>query len=85
MSALRDEGAAAAEAPASRQDGPYLLFMLALSLLALGLLGAGVFLPLDPDASRLLSYADNAVCVLFLLDFFVTLARAENRWKYFVT
>ncbi|MHB8800860.1 MAG: potassium channel family protein [Thermoanaerobaculia bacterium] len=85
MSALRDEGAAAAQATASRQDGPYLLFMLALSLLALGLLGAGVFLPLGPDESRLLSYADNAVCVLFLLDFFVTLARAENRWKYFVT
>jgi Ion transport protein. len=41
--------------------------------------------PLDADASRLLSYADNAVCVLFLLDFFVTLARAKNRWKYFVT
>ena len=85
MSALRDEGAAAAETAASRQDGPYLLFMLALSLLALGLLGAGVLLPLDPDESRLLAYADNAVCVLFLLDFFVTLARAENRWKYFVT
>lgn len=84
MSASRDEGAAAAEA-AARQDGPYLLFMLALSLLALGLLGAGVLLPLDPDEARLLSYADNAVCVLFLLDFFVTLARAENRWKYFVT
>jgi voltage-gated potassium channel len=85
MSAHRDEGSAAAEAADPRQDGPYLLFMLALSLLALGLLGAGVFLPLDADASRLLSYADNAVCVLFLLDFFVMLARAENRWKYFVT
>ncbi len=85
MSALRDEQAAAAATEATRQDGPYLVFMLALSLLALGLLGAGTFLPLDPDEARLVGYADNAVCVLFLLDFFVTLARAESRWKYFVT
>ena len=85
MTTLRDDGAAGTGPAAPRQDGPYLLFMLALSLLALGLLGAGAFLPLDPGEERLLAYADNAVCVLFLLDFFVTLARAKNRWKYFVT
>ena len=63
----------------------YPLFVLALSLLALGLLVVNVLVPLAPEDAALLDYADTIVCVFFFLDFIVQLARARNRWRYFVT
>ncbi len=63
----------------------YPIFMLALSVIALVLLGAGVVLPLSPEAAQMLDYADTIVCVFFLVDFIVQLARAEDRWRYFRT
>lgn len=69
--------------PAEGEDSPYLLFMLALSFLALALLGAAVLVPAASPVHALLGYADTAVCVLFLADFLFTLYRSENRWRYF--
>lgn len=63
----------------------YPLFVLALSVLAILLLGAGVVLPLSPEAAQVLDYADTLVCVFFLADFVVQLVRAEDRWRYFRT
>ncbi len=34
------------------------------------------------ETKRILQYADNFVCVLFLMDFFISLYRAPDRWKY---
>lgn len=64
---------------------PYHLFMLALCILVLVSLGIEVFVDLDPDTRAVLFYADTAVCGIFFLDFLHSLARAQNRIKYFLT
>jgi voltage-gated potassium channel len=40
---------------------------------------------MSPEASKLLGYADFFICCFFLLDFFLNLARADNRLRYFYT
>lgn len=67
----------------SEAQGPYVLFMLALSVFALVILGAHTVVRLDPATSSILRYADNAICVLFLADFVVSLYRAPNPAGYF--
>lgn len=67
-------------------DSPaYQLFMLALCLYALVTLGAEAAFPPTSEIQHLLTYADTAVCMLFLVDFGISLYRAENRWRYFYT
>jgi voltage-gated potassium channel len=61
----------------------YQLFMLILCLYALGALAAQSLIHFEPEARRILDYADYAVCALFLVDFLVSLHQAENRWRYF--
>jgi hypothetical protein len=51
---------------------PYDLFMLALCLWALAILAAGVFVRWTDATGRVLAYADDLVCGLFLVDFFVS-------------
>ena len=63
----------------------YLLFMLALSVLSLGLLAMLSAAPLSPDARGILEVADTLICVVFLGDFATSLVRAENRTRYFFT
>lgn len=65
-------------------DGAYQLFMLAVSLIAIAILGVTTVAELRPATQQLLEYADTAVCVLFFGDFLYQLARAENRWAYFI-
>lgn len=72
-------------ARAEPATGPYLLFMLALSCFALVLLGASVLLPRNAPTHQVLTIADTAVCVLFFADFLVSLARAPDRLRYFLT
>jgi voltage-gated potassium channel len=64
---------------------PYHLFMLALCLFALSLIGAEVLVPMDDATRTILQYADLAICVLFLADFVGTFARAENKTRYMLT
>lgn len=52
------------------------------ALLALG--GDAVFSP-GPETRRLLAYADLGVCAIFLVDFVISLYRADNRWRYLYT
>lgn len=66
------------------QSGPYLLFMLTLSLFTLGLLAADVLFRLDPRTREIIAGLDNAVCALFFLDFLITFWRAEDRKAYFL-
>ncbi|HYO79389.1 MAG TPA: ion transporter, partial [Thermoanaerobaculia bacterium] len=63
----------------------YQLFILVLSVFALLLLVLEAVFRLDPEVSRILEHADNAICVIFLGDFFLSLARAPNKWRYFAT
>jgi voltage-gated potassium channel len=70
--------------PAKQQSGPYLLFMLTLSLFTLGLLAADALFRLDPRTREIIDGLDNAVCALFFLDFLITLWRAEDRKAYFL-
>ncbi len=66
------------------QSGPYQLFMLALSLFALGALAAETFVALSPATLQILRWSDTAVCVLFFADFVVHMVRSRDRWGYFV-
>jgi len=63
----------------------YNLVILFCCLIALGLLATGDMGRADPEVRSLLDWADTAVCGVFLIDFVVSLARAENKWRYFVT
>jgi voltage-gated potassium channel len=77
---------ASRDRPAPRQESvPYLVFVLGLSVYALAALVFTSLVGLDPPTRALFAWADNAVCVLFLIDFLVTFARAENRLRYLVT
>jgi voltage-gated potassium channel len=74
--------------PSSTQAGgsqPYQVFMLSLCLYALAALATESFLSLDPSTREVLQYADNGVCVLFFLDFLVSLFRAPKKWRYLYT
>lgn len=62
--------------------GPYQLFMLVLCTLVLLALAAETFLRLDEAAVAILQYVDTGICVIFLIDFFVQLIRAESKPKF---
>lgn len=70
---------------ALRSAPAYQLFMLALCVIALLAIVAQNAFTLPPEIDRLLDWTDRAICVAFLADFAISLARAPNKWKYFVT
>lgn len=70
--------------PAAATSPGYQIFMFALCVYSLGILAYEATDP-SPATVTILDYADFAVCIVFLADFLVSLARAENRWKYFYT
>jgi voltage-gated potassium channel len=59
--------------------------MLVLCLFALGALAVQTTTRLEPGTRTILDYADYLVCAFFLVDFALSLLRAPNRWRYFVT
>jgi voltage-gated potassium channel len=63
----------------------YQLFMLALCVYTLVALGAEAVLKPGVESRRVLAYTDTAICVVFLADFFVSVYRAEHRWRYLYT
>lgn len=69
----------------ARRHAPYLLFILLISVLAIVVLAADMFVAADSDTGQILHYADTLLCALFFADFLVCLWRSENRAKYFVT
>jgi voltage-gated potassium channel len=63
---------------------PYLFFTLMISLLGIAILGASVFVRMDSGTREVLDYADDTLCILFFVDFLVSLKNAPNRWAYFL-
>lgn len=63
----------------------YNFVILLCCLLALGLLAVGEVAHHDPEVRSLIDCADVVVCVVFLLDFGISLVRAENKWRYLIT
>ncbi len=63
----------------------YQLFMLALCVYAILALALERFFAISAGTRVLLDYADIGVCVLFAIDFFLSLATAKSRWRYFAT
>lgn len=70
--------------PASAAPG-YQLFILALCLYGLAALGVQSTIALEPRVRDVLDHADFAICLIFLVDFGISLWNAENRWRYFMT
>jgi voltage-gated potassium channel len=64
--------------------GPYQLFMLALCIYVLVVLGAQSAAPLDASTLTILGAADLGVCAIFFVDFLWSLARAPRKWDYFL-
>jgi voltage-gated potassium channel len=66
------------------RHGAYLLFTLALSVFAIGVLAFEVLVAVDPRTREILRYADHAVCVLFFVDFLASLYNAPEKWRYLI-
>ena len=73
------------EEPMKNTVVAYQLFILALSLYAVGAIAFQSAKTLDAETVSLLQYADVVVCVIFFVDFLISLYRAPNRWRYFLT
>ncbi len=56
--------------------------MLVLCLYALAAFAVETLVSLDPSTRKILDLADTGICVLFLFDFLLSLARAPNRLEY---
>lgn len=63
----------------------YQVVMLILCLYALAALAVETAVKVDPQIRAVLEYADYAVCMLFLVDFFLTLWFAPDRLRYLMT
>jgi voltage-gated potassium channel len=63
----------------------YLIFMLALSLVAMVGLVVELTTDLTESTRQILEFTDTVICVFFFADFCLLLWRAENRWKYLAT
>ena len=71
-------------APRPRSSS-YQLFMLVLSVLALGIVATITFGRPSPEVMMLLRWADLVVCAFFFVDFLISLATSSNRLRYFLT
>ena len=73
-----------AEAPVLRTHGnAYNIFILVLTIFSLAIMVL-LLLPVTPAERDLLTLYDNAVCVIFLIDFAVNLAGARPKRAYFI-
>ncbi len=73
-----------AEQPIVREHGnAYNLFILLLTVFSLAVMVLLV-LPLDPQTHQLLYVYDNAVCVIFLLDFAYNITGSRPKRQYFI-
>lgn len=66
----------------NEQLGPFQVVMLILSIYVLGALFVEAAVELPPDMEILLRHIDNAICVIFLVDFGVRLARSRDRLRF---
>lgn len=62
--------------------GPFQFIVLVLSLVVLGALGVDTLVSLPPEISRILHFADTAVCAVFLLDFILRFRSAPSKTAF---
>ena len=67
----------------SKRSNAYELFILVLTVLSLGIMVVLV-LPVSDATRQLLTIYDNAICVVFLVDFFGNLFGAPTKREYFI-
>jgi voltage-gated potassium channel len=73
-----------AEAPVLREHGnAYNIFILVLTIYSLALMVL-LILPLNEDTHALVNFYDNAICIIFLIDFAVNLLGSKPKRAYFV-
>ena len=58
------------------------LIIVVLSIYVLISLIISTLFDLSPELKQLLDYIDNAICIVFITNFFAKLYEAENKWKY---
>ncbi len=74
----------AAQAPAFREHGnAYNIFILVLTVFSLVVM-ALLLLPLSDQEHELLLWYDNAICVIFLIDFTMNITAAKPKRAYFI-
>ena len=65
-----------------KRIGPFQTLLVGLSIYVLAALLIERIAPLSVEMQRILQWADTAICVVFLADFFHRLARAEKRLRF---
>ena len=65
------------------RSNAYNIFILVLTVFSLALMVLQL-LPLTEETHTLVSTYDNVVCIVFLFDFFLHLARAPSKKDYFI-
>ena len=68
-----------------RVSAAYPLFMLALCVLSLVVLMLEVVYRHDGEVTKILDYADWTICMIFILDFGISLKRAPKKGRYLIT
>jgi voltage-gated potassium channel len=63
----------------------YQVFVLAISVVAIALMAVAATVKVDTETAKLIGWADLAICVLFLIDFFSCMRSAPNKVRYFIT
>jgi len=82
--ALSAQPAVVAAPPRKQQfSSPYEIFILLLTVMSLAIM-ALTLLPLDDAVDEMLLHYQNAICVVFLLDFAVNLWHAPTKRTYFI-
>jgi voltage-gated potassium channel len=71
-------------APATRQpSNSYQIFILVLTILSLVVM-VWQILPVSPETKKLLTIYDNAICFIFLFDFYLNMRGAKKKSDYFI-
>lgn len=58
------------------------LLILVLSVYVLGALLIDTLYELDPEISRVIGFFDDAICVIFLIEFSIRFYNAESKWQF---
>jgi voltage-gated potassium channel len=66
-----------------KRGNAYNIFILVLTVLSLAIMVV-MLLPLAPQTIKLLQYYDNLICIIFLVDFAITLRAAPKKSDYFI-
>jgi len=70
-------------AKSSNRSNAYEMFILVLTVMSLAIMVL-LLLPLPPAVDQLLGFYDNAVCLVFLLDFALRMGNSRPRSDYFI-